>query len=212
MKRTLRYILVISVFVILALLDFLPKHFSVQMIFPLLWLSLCALCQKQWSLMAALFFSFLGDVMGWQNELIPQIAFFALAQIIYIIIYSRLMPSKTSWSMSLKIVFMALVALVYGVAMFWIFPRVENRIIAYGIAVYALLLLGMWYAASQHKNAFLIIGATLFVISDFILGIHLFVQRIHYSSLCIMIPYYLGQLLLYLGTQKLYESQELRGK
>lgn len=210
MSRALRYFL--TIFLILAMLDFVPIPFPARMIFPLLWLSLGALYQKQWALAAALFFSFLGDVMGWQHQLIPQIAFFALAQIVYIIIFSRLMPPKVSWSMSLKIVLLALVTLVYGIAMYWIFPRVEENIVAYGIAVYALLLLGMFYAASQHKNAFLIIGATLFVISDFTLGIHLFVQRIHNSTLCIMIPYYLGQLLLFIGTQKLYQSQELAEK
>ncbi|MBO4549740.1 MAG: hypothetical protein J5733_03330, partial [Bacteroidaceae bacterium] len=78
-------IFVIIVFIILAVLDFAPIPVSARMIFPLLWLTLCALCQKQWALGAALFFSFLGDVMGWKNELIPQIGFFAIAQILYII-------------------------------------------------------------------------------------------------------------------------------
>lgn len=206
MSRPLRYSLAISVFLILAVLDFVPIQIPARMIFPLLWLSLCAFYLKQWVLTAALFFSFLGDVMGWKNELIPQIAFFALAQILYIIIFSRLMPPKNTWSLPLKIVLLALVSLVYGAAMYWIFPRVEDSFIACGIAIYALLLLGMCYAALQHKNVFLISGAILFVISDFILGINLFVQHIPHAGLSIMIPYFLGQLLLFTGSQKLYES------
>jgi uncharacterized membrane protein YhhN len=47
------------------------------------------------------------------------------------------------------------------------------------------------------------LGATLFVVSDFILGIHLFVGRIPLSTFCIMIPYYMGQLLLFIGIQNL---------
>ena len=196
-------LLVISVFIILAVLDFVPVPLSARMIFPLAWLTLCAMYQKQWVLMAALFFSFLGDVMGWRNELIPQIGFFALAQILYIIIFCLLSPPKTTWAKSFRIVLLALVMSVYGIAMTWIFPRVEDGIIASGIAVYAVLLLGMCYAALRHKNACLIIGAILFVISDFTLGIHLFVQRIPHSVLCIMIPYYTGQLLLFIGSSKL---------
>ncbi|MBO7067502.1 MAG: lysoplasmalogenase [Bacteroidaceae bacterium] len=196
---TNRNIPVISVYLVLAVLDYVPIPFPARMIFPLGWLTLCALYQKQWVLTAALFFSFLGDVMGWQNELIPQIGFFALAQIMYIVILNFLMPPKTKCSKSYNIVLLAFVAAVYGLALNWIFPQVEDSIIVCGIAVYAVLLLGMCYSALRHKNACLITGAILFVASDFILGIHLFVQRIHYSTLCIMIPYYLGQLLLFIG-------------
>ena len=64
MSRPLRYSLAISVFLILAVLDFVPIQIPARMIFPLLWLSLCAFYLKQWALTAALFFSFLGDVMG----------------------------------------------------------------------------------------------------------------------------------------------------
>ena len=96
------------------------------------------------------------------------------------------------------------VASVYGVAMCWIFHRVEDKLIAYGIAIYAILLLGMCYAAWRHKNVCLIIGATLFVISDFIIGVNMFVERIPHAHMSIMIPYYAGQMLLFVGTQKLY--------
>ena len=189
-------------FVVLAVLDFVPMPFPIRMIFPMLWLSLFALYQRQWALTGACFFSFLGDVMGWRNELIPQIAFFAIAQIIYIIILCLLLPPKKTRSLSVRIILFCLVAAVYAVAMNWIFPRVEDRTIAAGIAVYAVLLLGMCYTAMLHKNVWLIMGAVLFVISDFTLGIHLFVQRVPHSTMCIMIPYYLGQLLLFVGIQK----------
>ena len=194
--------LLISIYVILAVLEFLPIPFPARMIFPLLWLTVCAMYQRQWALTAALFFSFLGDVMGWRNELIPQIGFFALAQIVYIVILCLLRPPKTTWPLWFRIILLLLVAAVYGIAMNWIFPRVEDRFIAWGIAVYAVLLLGMCYSALRHRNACLMIGATLFVVSDFILGIHLFVQKVPHSTLCIMVPYYLGQLLLFVGMSR----------
>ena len=192
-------ILIIVVFVILAGLDFVPMPFPARMILPLLWLTLCALCKRRWVLSAALFFSFMGDVMGWQNELIPQIGFFALAQILYIIILCLLMPPKRTWPKAVRIILLALVVSVYAIAMCWIFPKVEDGIVSCGIAVYAVLLLGMCYAALRHRNACLMLGAMLFVASDFILGVHLFVGRIPHSTLCIMLPYYLGQLLLFVG-------------
>lgn len=197
-----RNILFISVFVILAALDFVPMQFPSRMIFPLLWLTLCALWQRQWALAAALFFSFMGDVMGWQHELIPQIGFFALAQILYIIILCFLMPPKVTWPKRVRAILLALVLAIYAVAMSWIFPKVEDSTIAYGIAIYAVLLLGMCYAALRHRNACLMMGGTLFVASDFILGVHLFVERMPHSTLLIMIPYYLGQLLLFIGVNK----------
>lgn len=195
-------ILVIVIYVILAALDFVPMPLPARMILPLLWLTLCALWQRQWPLAAALFFSFLGDVMGWRHELIPQIGFFALAQILYIVLLGFLSPPRRTWPMPVRLLLLALVASIYGIAMTWIFPRVEDSAIACGIAVYAVLLLGMCYAALRHRNACLMLGAALFVASDFILGTHLFVQRIPHSTLLIMVPYYLGQLLLFVGLQK----------
>lgn len=192
-------ILVILVFVILAALDFMPIPFPARMILPLFWLTLCALWQRQWTLAAALFFSFLGDTMGWLHELFPQISFFALAQILYIIILCFQLPQNRIWPKPIRIIFLALVASAYGIAMIYIFPRVEDNTIACGIAVYAVLLLGMCYAALRHRNICLMAGATLFVASDFILGTHLFVKRLPHSTLLIMMPYYLGQLLLYEG-------------
>ncbi|MBR6171362.1 MAG: lysoplasmalogenase [Bacteroidaceae bacterium] len=191
--------LAILVYIILSVLDFMPLHYPSLMIFPLAWLTLCALYKRQWALSAALFFSFMGDVMGWKNELIPQIGSFALAQIVYIILFTLLMPPRVAWPKSVRMLFLVLVLMTYGIAMYWIFPKVEDKIIASGIAVYAVLLLGMCYSALRHRNVCLMLGATLFVISDFILGTHLFVQRIPHAHLLIMIPYYLGQGLLFIG-------------
>lgn len=194
-----QHALAIMVYIILSVLDFLPIHYPSLMILPLAWLTMCALYKKQWVLSVALFFSFMGDVMGWQNELIPQIAFFAVAQITYIILFSVLMPPRGTWHKFVRGVFLVFVITTYGIAMYWIFPKVKDRIITYGIAFYAVLLLGMCYSALRHRNACLMLGATLFVISDFILGTHLFVQRFPYAHLLIMIPYYMGQGLIFIG-------------
>lgn len=192
----------IFVYIILAVLNFMPVPIPARMTFPLAWLTLCAMYKKQWVLMAALFFSFLGDVMGWRHELIPQIAFFALAQVLYIILFCFVAPPRPSWSKPVQFILLALVISVYGAAMTWIFPHVENPVIASGVAVYAVLLLGMCYAALRHKNFWLITGAILFVISDFTLGFHLFVHPLPHSVLRIMNPYYAAQLFLFGGGQQ----------
>ena len=98
----MKYALCSLVFILLAALDFTAIDVPAKMTFPLLWLSLAALWQRHWALAAALFSSFLGDVMGWKNELIPQIGFFALAQILYIIIYSLLSWHFWRWCMALQ--------------------------------------------------------------------------------------------------------------
>lgn len=192
----------IFVYIILAVLNFMPVPIPARMTFPLAWLTLCAMYKKQWVLMAALFFSFLGDVMGWRHELIPQIAFFALAQVLYIILFCFVAPPRPSWPKPVQFILLALVISVYEAAMTWIFPHVENPVIALGVAVYAVLLLGMCYAALRHKNFWLITGAILFVISDFTLGFHLFVHPLPHSVLRIMIPYYAAQLFLFGGGQQ----------
>ena len=136
------HILSVSVFIVLAALDFMPMHFHGWMILPLLWLSMCALSRKQYVLATALFFSFLGDVMGWKRELIPQIGFFALAQVTYIILFSLLKPPFATWPKPVRMGFLLLLAGIYGTATCWIFPRVTDSIVMGGMAVYALLLLG----------------------------------------------------------------------
>ena len=191
--------LFVIVYIVLAVLDFVPLHFPAMMVFPLLWLTMCAIYKCQWTLAGALFFSFMGDVMGWQNEIIPQIGFFALAQILYIIIFTLLLPRNDIWPTKVRAFFLFVVAFIYLVAMTWIFPRVSDGVVSAGIAVYAVLLLGMCYSALCHRNVCLMAGATLFVASDFILGTHLFVHRFPHGHLLIMIPYYLGQVLLFLG-------------
>ena len=211
-SRRNRFLLVfVLVYILLAAADFLPFDVPAKMTFPLLWLSLAALWQRQWALASALFCSFLGDVMGWKGELIPQIGFFALAQFLYIIIYIRLFPLSPSWSRPVIVAIAVLLAAVYGVAMMWIFPRVKDAFISYGIAVYAVLLLAMCFSASRHRSVCLILGALLFVASDFILGVHLFVERIPHAHQSIMVPYYLGQLLLFLGTLGLQRKQNRKG-
>ena len=141
------HILSVSVFIVLAALDFMPMHFHGWMILPLLWLSMCALSRRQYVLATALFFSFLGDVMGWKRELIPQIGFFALAQVTYIILFSLLKPPSATWPKPVRVGFLLLLAGIYGTATCWIFPRVTDSIVMGGMAVYALLLLAMCYAA-----------------------------------------------------------------
>ena len=196
------------VYIFLSLLDFMPVHYPSLMIMPLAWLTVCALYKKQWVLSLALFFSFLGDVMGWQNKLFPQIGFFALAQIDYIVLLTLLMPPKVSWPKYVRTQFLLLVLMVYGIAMYRIIPRVEDKIIASGILFYAVLLLGMCYSALRHRNIALMLGATFFVVSDFILGTHLFVQRMPHAHLLIMIPYYLGQGLLYIGVLNMNKIED----
>jgi len=207
-----RDLLVITVFVMLAALDFMPLPYPSRMILPLLWLTLCALYRRQGVLAVALGCSFLGDVMGWQHALLPQIGFFALAQITYILLFMWLRPSRASTSESFKIVALMGVALLYGAAMWWMIPKVTEPVIACGIAVYGLLLLGMWYSTWLQRKTWLILGGLLFVASDVILGTHLFVEKIPHSTLCIMIPYYLGQLMLFCGAQSLYKPEERRKK
>jgi uncharacterized membrane protein YhhN len=55
----------------------------------------------------------------------------------------------------------------------------------------------MLYFALLQRSSLYALGAVLFVFSDFILAWNKFVDPIEHSRYLIMIPYYLGQLLLF---------------
>ena len=75
-------------------------------------------------------------------------------------------------------------------------PHVQGPL-QIGVSVYILLILAMCILAWMQKNPFYAIGAWLFVFSDTILAWNKFVSPIEWAGYLIMIPYYLGQWVLF---------------
>ena len=77
-----------------------------------------------------------------------------------------------------------------------IIPHVQG-VLQIGVSVYVLLILAMCALAWMQKNRYYAVGACLFVFSDTVLAWNKFVSPIEYVGYFIMIPYYLGQLILF---------------
>jgi alkenylglycerophosphocholine/alkenylglycerophosphoethanolamine hydrolase len=191
--------LISIVFLALALLHFSPVSIAHKLAFPLAFLTLCALRFSTWPMVLAMGFSALGDYMGTIHNFWGQMGFFALAHMAYIVFFCRTSPKdKTSEGMKWKSSIVALYGLTVGML---IVPHVHGFLQA-GVSVYVLLILTMCILAWRQKNPFYAWGAWLFVFSDTILAWNKFVSPIAYAGHLIMVPYYLGQWMLFIQSMR----------
>lgn len=194
MKRLL-FISIVSV--ALAILYFSPVQSPSKLAYPVAFLGVMALIDyKHISIWMAygLVLSALGDWQGTQGNFFRQMALFGLAQIAYICYFASRIKSrqdnKAGW-MTWLCVLIGLIALIKVV------PMVPSGVLRTGVIVYCLLILTMLRMALRQRDIWFALGATLFVISDFILAWNKFVSPINYASWCIMVPYYGAQWLLF---------------
>ena len=196
MKRILSRpaILVSIVFFLLAALFFSPIQVPYKLAYPLAFLTLCALRYSSWPMLLAMGFSALGDYMGVCHNFWGQMGTFALAHIAFVVFFYRLyQQEKATMGIKCKSVLVALYGLIVGIC---IVPHVQGPL-QIGVSVYILLILAMCILAWMQKNPFYAIGAWLFVFSDTILAWNKFVSPIDSASYLIMVPYYLGQWVLF---------------
>jgi uncharacterized membrane protein YhhN len=163
-------------------------------------------------LSSGLFFAWLGDVLllfADDNLLffIAGLGAFLLMQIQYIVRYrkKRLPERKPSF----QLVFIRSGLPLFTAALFYYlaFPMLDFTL-KIGVAIYALALAGMVttaanrYGRSNGKSFWwVLIGATLFMVSDLIIGLNRFVQPIPYAGFWILLSYTLGQFLILSGLQ-----------
>ena len=191
--------LISIVFVLLALLYFSPVEVAYKLAFPLAFLTLCALRFSTWPMVLAMGFSALGDYMGVCHNFWGQMGSFALAHVAYILFFCRTRPEeRTSEGMKWKSAIVILYGVVVGLL---IVPHVHGFLQA-GVSVYVLLILTMCILAWRQKNPYYALGAWLFVFSDTVLAWNKFVSRIEWAGYLIMIPYYLGQLILFVQSMR----------
>ena len=192
-------ILISTVYFLLAVLYFSPLQAPSKLAYPLAFLTLCALRYSSWPMLLAMGFSALGDYMGVCHNFWGQMASFALAHIAFILFFYRLyQKDKALAGIKWKSVVVGLYGIVVGMC---IVPHV-NGALQIGVSVYILLILTMCILAWMQKNPLYAVGAWLFVFSDTILAWNKFVSPIESAGLLIMIPYYLGQWILFVGSIK----------
>ena len=199
--------LISIVFVLLALLYFSPVAVAYKLAFPLAFLTLCALRFSTWPMVLAMCFSALGDYMGVCHNFWGQMGSFALAHVAYILFFCRTRPEeRTSEGMKWKSAIVILYGVVVGLL---IVPHVHGFLQA-GVSVYVLLILTMCILAWRQKNPYYALGAWLFVFSDTVLAWNKFVSRIEWAGYLIMIPYYLGQLILFVQSMRTREQNQTK--
>jgi uncharacterized membrane protein YhhN len=191
--------LISIVFLALALLHFSPVAIAHKLAFPLAFLTLCALRFCPWPMVLAMGFSAFGDLMGACHNFWAQMGAFALAHAAFILYFVRTYRrDHATEGIRWKSVLVALYGLTVSTL---ILPHVHGPLLA-GVSVYILMILSMCILAWMQKNPYYAVGAWLFVVSDTILAWNKFVSPIEWSGYLIMIPYYLGQWVLFIQSMR----------
>ncbi|CAI8782095.1 lysoplasmalogenase [Chryseobacterium sp. IT-36CA2] len=145
---------------------------------------------NQWFL-SGLILSFLGDVfLLFRWGFMPGLGSFLLAHICYIVYFFKI-RKKNVWSW-ITVVLLYLVSFIY-----FIYPYLNEMKIP--VVIYGITISTMLYFSISTSSLLLFIGAILFVVSDSVLAINMFVQHTIGKELVVMITYVLAQLMLVLG-------------
>ncbi|QIG89761.1 lysoplasmalogenase [Chryseobacterium sp. POL2] len=143
---------------------------------------------------AGLVFSFFGDLfLLFKWGFLLGLGSFLLAHVFYVICFIKL-KIKNAWGFLPFII-------AYLLGLFcYLFPHLDEMkipVILYGIVISAML-----FTSLRTGKSLLIVSALLFVISDSILSISLFVNSNVVLQLLVMLTYVAAQFLLVLGMLK----------
>lgn len=184
-----------------------------------------------WRFALAFLFSCTGDAFGAAGSFLGQMGFFALAHITLIFCFIRRLrkiareragapdgPRQAATAAREgeaceiarakvhfpggEIIGLTIVAAIFILACVFVLPRIDNGFLVWGCGIYALLICTMATLAMLQRSPLFALGALLFAVSDLILSWNKFVGPVAFEKYLIMLPYYLGQLLLWLGALK----------
>lgn len=212
MMESQRKIIYISlIFIVLAAMYLIPSAALEQMLpekvvrfriaYPVAALALMgAYLGMGWKFVLAFLFSCTGDAMGAYGSFFGQMGYFAAAHIILIWAFA-----EELWKVRKILVGLAVTAaLVFAFAL--VIPKVAEPWLQIGCGVYAVLITAMFGLSLMQRSPLFAIGAALFLISDMILSWNKFVGPVTAEKWMIMVPYYLGQLLIWLGAATLMKT------
>ena len=139
-----------------------------------------------------LILSFFGDLfLLFKWGFLPGLGSFLLAHVFYIISFRKKIQ-KPIWKF-----WPVVLGLFATILLISLFPYLKEMKIP--VIIYAVVISAMMYAALKTQNRNLIIGALLFLISDTLLSINLFVQPLMILNLLVMITYVMAQWFLVRG-------------
>lgn len=153
-------------------------------------------------LITGLIFSMIGDAtLRW---FLIGLSFFLIAHFIYIYAFSRFMQFKK------KDLTVLVILIPYGL---WMAYKLITALIEQGeylmiapVIIYILAILAMGLVAFLTQDYFLIIGASLFIISDSLLAWNMFISPIGFSGLLVMSTYYLAQFAIATSLKRLGQT------
>ena len=210
-KSDRKIIYISLIFIVLAAMYLMPSAALEQMLpekvvrfriaYPVAALALMgAYLGMGWKFVLAFLFSCTGDAMGAYGSFFGQMGYFAAAHIILIWAFA-----EELWKVRKTLVGLAVTAaLVFAFAL--VIPKVPEPWLQIGCGVYAVLITAMFGLSLMQRSPLFAIGAALFLISDMILSWNKFIGPVAAEKWLIMVPYYLGQLLIWLGATTLMKT------
>lgn len=173
------------------------RLFTKPLLLPILILMYCSRVrsvktQLEKFFLAGLVLSFFGDLfLLFKWGFLPGLVSFLFAHLFYIISFKKKLQTRISefWPIILSIY--ASILLVF------LFPYLKEMKIP--VTIYAIVIATMMYNAIKTHNRNLIIGALLFLISDTLLSINLFLQPLVMLNLMVMLTYIVAQWFLVKG-------------
>ncbi len=188
-----------AVFVLLGILYFAPVELPHKIILPVSLLA-CACFAMRYRLAAAAFLlSAAGDFMGSLHFFLPQLSFFALSHIMFVMCFVRMLRRPVCRSAAMKVGVILPAAILLAVAVVKIIAGIPDISLKIATLLYALIILTMFLCAVMTHRRTLATGAALFVLSDFVLAWNRFTSPIENAGMIIMVSYYSAQLLLFIG-------------
>ncbi len=157
--------------------------------------------------MAAIVFSLIGDIFLMpEGYFIQGLGAFLVAHVFYILAFK----SEASRFFSKKeLLLPAVLVVIYGAILLGIvLPNVSSAlkipIIVYSLTILTMLLMALHRFGNVNAESFqyVMIGASLFVISDSLIAISKFVTQFPFSGILIMATYGIGQYLIIEGFLK----------
>lgn len=185
------------------------RWFTKPLLMPLLATAFYIASEKKkdrlfWLMMAALFFSWSGDLFLQMNNLfIPGLLSFLFAHLCYIIYFLSIHPEKKGMIQLKPMI--GLPVLIYIVLfLYLLYPflgALKIPVTVYSICIGSMLLTAMHTRGktSAAVSSFFIVGALLFVLSDSLLAVNLFVKNRLFLSICVMLTYTAAQYFIVRG-------------
>lgn len=193
-----------ALFVAAALLYFLPVNIPHRLAFPLIILTVSSLWLCPWQITSALAFSAAGDWLGTEGIFIGQMASFAVAHVCFILFFAKRYHTKvepdrklTAKAKGYTFIFLVMGAVLVIWTCMSIAPKAPEGIVRTGVIIYTVIICAMLVMALLQRSSLFAIGAVLFVFSDMILAWNMFVEPVEGAGYLIMIPYYIGQWMLF---------------